>query len=87
MLYQGRIYKCSTSALTRTALERYNWPNQEKWQPFLDPKQNGSIDLSSTAAEIQQFVDNFGRPHATCAQCPTVTSSADIEHRINVVLK
>lgn len=87
MLYQGRIYKCSTTALTSTALERHGWPNLQSWQPFLDPKRNGSIDLSSTAAEVQQFVNNFGQPHATCNQCPTVTSGADIKHRINVVLK
>lgn len=87
MLYQGRIYKCSTTALTRTALERYNWPNQELWQPFLDPEQNGSIDLSCDSDRIQQFVLNFGQPHNTCAQCPTANSGAEIEHRINVVLK
>jgi hypothetical protein len=87
MLYQGRIYKCSTSALTRTALERHGWPNTEQWQPFLDDRLNGSVDLNSSDFEIQQFVNNFGHPHMTCKQCPTSISGADIEHRINVVLR
>jgi hypothetical protein len=87
MLYQGRIYKCSTSALTRTALERHSWPNLEKWQPYLDNNQNGSISLDSTDSDIQQFLNNFGRPHATCSQCPAKSSGADIEHKFNVVIK
>jgi len=87
MLYQGRIYKCSTTALTRTALEQHDWPNLAQWQPFLDPRHDGSIGLDSTDFEIDQFVNNFGRPHHVCRQCPTAHSGAEIEHRINVVLR
>lgn len=82
LLYQGRIYKCSTSALLQPTLDRFCRPNYAQWQGYL----NSGIGTDSTAAEIQEFVDNFGQAHAQCAQCPT-SGDQTIQHRITVTRK
>lgn len=82
LLYQGRIYKCSTVALLQDTLNRFCRPNYQEWQRYLNP----GISTNSTAEEIKEFVDNFGRAHAQCAQCPT-SADQPIQHRITVIRK
>jgi hypothetical protein len=82
LLYQGRIYKCSTSALLEPTLDRFGHPNSAQWQQYL----NAGVGVDSSDQEIQEFIDNFGRAHSMCGQCPSVQAPS-IEHRVTVVRK
>jgi sulfatase maturation enzyme AslB (radical SAM superfamily) len=66
LLYKDRIYKCSTSALLLDTLERFDKPNWSQWEPYIEQ----GITVDSPHKEIQAFVDNFGRLHQRCGQCP-----------------
>jgi hypothetical protein len=67
LLYQGRIYKCSTAGLLKDTLMRHDNPNWDQWESYIDP----GIGIDDNDSVIQAFVDNFGKPHAQCAQCPS----------------
>jgi len=82
LLYRGQIYKCSTSGLLQDLLAKIGNPNQTAWKPFVT---NG-ISVDSSDQEIQQFVDNFGRSHAMCGQCPTA-SQGQLLHKFTVKRK
>lgn len=87
LLINGRIYKCSTSGLMDGVLKRFDYPNIEQWEPYLDNTQNGSIGLDSTDDEIKQFVNNIRQPHATCKQCPDKNTVTAFPHQANVVFR
>jgi len=82
LLYQGRIYKCSTSALLLDTLNLHSRPNWSQWEPYIEP----GILPDSPGKLIQQFVDNFGRAHSQCRQCPTA-QSVPLSHCITVTRK
>lgn len=67
LLYNGRLYKCSTSGLLQDVLQRFNYPNQDQWQPYM---QSGLLPDCNDQA-LQEFLDNFGKPNTVCRQCPT----------------
>ena len=88
MLWKGRIYKCSTSALTKEAWSSHGSPNAEAWQEYFDNSINGSMGLECTDSDIEDFVENFGKPHSICQQCPTaIDSDSFIKHRTRVILR
>jgi len=76
LMYNGKIYKCGTLGLTPELLERFNWPNQPLWEPYIDSglTHDCSDDL------LVSFIGNFGKPHMKCAQCP---SQKDVDSIIN----
>jgi len=82
LLYQARIYKCSTSALLQDTLAKFGNPNPEQWQGFI-PRGISATDPDDV---IQEFCDNFGQPHAICGQCPSDTTTA-LDHQSTVVFK
>lgn len=82
LLYQGRIYKCSTSALLLDTLNRFNRPNWQQWQPYIE----SGIDCLDSDQVLLDFINNFGHAHARCAQCPGSTV-APLVHRITVTRK
>lgn len=82
LLYQGRIYKCSTSALLQSTLDRFGRPNDSEWGKYLEV----GIGVDSSRSEILQFVDNFGQAHAQCGQCPG-TRTLPILHPVTVTRK
>lgn len=67
LLYNNRIYKCSTSALLKDTLTRFNNPNLELWKEYMS---NG-IAINDSYKTINNFIKNFGKSHAICAQCPS----------------
>jgi hypothetical protein len=67
MLNSGRIWKCGTLALTPALLDRMNRPNWNQWQSFVDPGLGADCDEK----QLKAFVENFGKPHRLCGQCPT----------------
>lgn len=82
LLYEGRLYKCSTSALRKPLLDRFGWPNQMQWLPYVD----SGLGAECTEQELIDFVDNFGKPHTRCRQCP-VAGQGQIDHLQTVVVK
>jgi len=82
LLYQGRIYKCSTSALLRDTLERFGNPNPHEWMPYIAH----GISPQSDQQELENFVSRFGRPESICGQCPDHTAPL-IDHRLAVTVK
>lgn len=82
LLYQGNIYKCSTTALLADTLARFNSPNIAEWQQYLyQPLTPNCDDLG-----LQQFVDNFGKVHSVCGQCPDHTVPK-LNHAVTVKYK
>lgn len=67
LLYQGRIYKCSSNGLLADLLEKFNPVTREEWDQYLDP----GIGHDCTAEELDSFLSHFGRPYRTCSMCPT----------------
>jgi sulfatase maturation enzyme AslB (radical SAM superfamily) len=84
LLYQGQLYKCSTSGLLRDVLQRFGRLDHKLWQPFLV----SGLDPTCDSEQLNQFINNFGKFHAICGQCPTKknTESA-ITHLQNVHFK
>jgi organic radical activating enzyme len=84
LLYNGRLYKCGTVGLTPELLDRYNRPNWDQWQPYLVP----GLDPGCSDLELEQFVRNFGQPHAVCRQCPSSKDlSSMVDHTKTVIFK
>lgn len=82
LLWNGRLYKCSTAGLLGEILDKINPATREHWIPFVDP----GISPDSGIEDINRFIANFGRPHRICAQCPDNRRFA-IDHRSTVALK
>jgi len=77
LLYNGKIYKCSTQGLLKDTLARFNNPNYPLWEPHMVD----GISITDSVESIQEFINNFGKPHSICAMCPSVTDvGALIEH-------
>lgn len=66
LLYNGNIYKCSTAGLLADVLTRFGNPNIEHWMPYL----SSGISPDCNSEELDEFVNNFGKPDAICGQCP-----------------
>jgi organic radical activating enzyme len=81
LLHQGKIYKCSTAGLLSEVLDRFNRPNYAEWEQYID---NG-ITVNDTEPSIAEFIKNFGKPSAICAQCPTHGNA--LNHIMTVVRK
>lgn len=84
LLYSGRLYKCSTSGLLKDTLLRFNNPNFEDWAEYID---NG-LGPDCNDEELQEFLNNFGKPNKICSQCPTTDDlTSRIIHLENVTMK
>ena len=82
LLYNGKLYKCSTSGLLADVLVKFDNPNLDQWEPYL-------IDgLTPTCSdqELKDFLDNFNKPHLQCGQCPS-DSSGILNHADNILEK
>lgn len=79
LLYRGRIYKCSTSALLLDTLERSHNPNWDAWQPYV----SHGIGIDASDDDVQCFLDEFGKPTSICGQCPGKNAPA-IDHLLAV---
>lgn len=76
MLYKGKIWKCGTLALTPEILERMHHPNSTEWEPWI----NSGLTAECSDLDLTSFVNNFGKPHKLCGQCP---SSQDLESHLD----
>jgi hypothetical protein len=81
LLYNGKIYKCSTSGLLEDVLARTGFPNQEMWNEYLYE----GLSPTDSDDKIKQFLENFGKPHQMCGMCPTKNDTqSTIIHLENV---
>ena len=84
LLYNGKIYKCSTSGLLAEVLDRAGNPNIDVWSQYL----HDGISPDSSLDDIDKFLSNFGRPHQMCGMCPTKNDAQSaIVHLHNVSTK
>ena len=83
-LHDNKLFKCSIAGLTPELHKRFNRPNNQQWQPYL----NTGADINCSDTGLDQFVKNFGKPHAMCRQCPTMKDSKSIiNHKTTVAFK
>ena len=76
LLYKGKLYKCSTAGLLEDTLARFGNPNYEHWEPLIDK----GIAPNCSDSELENFLNNFGKPNSLCRQCPT---QSDVESKID----
>lgn len=74
LLYNSKIYKCSTAGLLKDTLGKLNNPNIDQWQPYID----SGISANDSWQEIFEFAKNFAQPNKICAQCPTAQDQASL---------
>jgi hypothetical protein len=78
LLYNGRIYKCSTAGLLKKTLIDNSPQNISQWSNFID---NG-IGIDDN---ISDFICNFGKANVICGQCPTADDTESIINHIDTV--
>lgn len=84
LLYQGKLYKCSTTGLLQDTMQRFKNPNRDAWAPYI----TDGLEYDCDERDLKQFVDNFGKPNKTCGQCPTrADTQAHLVHFNNVSKK
>jgi len=71
LLEQGKLYKCSTVGVLHRVLQDHNQIESPDWQPFL----NTGINFDCSDTELEQFVNNYSKPHSICKMCPTEKNS------------
>lgn len=76
LLYQGKIYKCSTSGLLVDTVTRVAPHNFSHWKKYT----TAGIAPDCSDAALLEFIDNFGRPHDQCGQCPGTQTDHKIDH-------
>jgi len=78
LLYKGKIYKCSSIAMLNDTLTRFNKQDMGQWKEFVSYQ---GIAHDDDTANIQKFVDNFGKPESICKMCPTANDNESmIDH-------
>jgi hypothetical protein len=85
LLYEGDIYKCSSIALLEKVLNDWKQTDRDNWKQYLnyDP-----ISLNSSDSEIENFIQNFGKPNKICSMCPSSKDKDSIvDHSTNVITK
>jgi len=83
LLHQGKIYKCSTSGLLSETVNRVAPGNLMQWDPYIV----SGLDSNCSDQDLKEFIDNFGKPHSQCGQCPSKQSDSVISHLNYVTLK
>ena len=83
-MFNGQLFKCSTAGLTPWILERHGNPNRELWQRYVGT----GLDPDCSDTDLKRFLNNFGKPHSICRQCPSKKDKSSlIDHKTNVTKK
>ena len=83
-LHHGQLFKCSIAGLTPELHKRFNSPNKDMWQPYL----NTGLTIDCSEKDLKNFVRNFGSPHSICRQCPTEQDKDSvIDHKNTIMIK
>lgn len=84
LLYDGKLFKCGTLALTPDMLKKTGQINKQEWKPYT----NSGMSIDASDIELGKWIKNFGKPHSLCRQCPTINNKESIiDHRKNVTFK
>jgi organic radical activating enzyme len=84
LLYNGKIYKCSSNGLLQDTLKMFDNPNFNEWQPYFDE----GISSNCSDIQLEKFIENFGKPHSMCGMCPSQKhTNSRILHYNNVSRK
>jgi organic radical activating enzyme len=84
LLYDGKLFKCGTLALTPDMLNKMGQLDKPEWANYI----NAGLDIHASDAELDKWIKNFGKPNALCRQCPTKHNTESIiDHRKNVTFK
>jgi hypothetical protein len=70
LMYQGRLYKCSTSGLLKRTLIDHNLQHDSDWAPYINYQ---GIGPDCSDEELTLYCDNFGKPLNICSMCPSQT--------------
>jgi len=81
LMVNDKIYKCSTAGLLEPTLERFGNPNFDQWKKYIPTP----ITYNSTDEKLLEFVENFGKPHKICGQCPTAADSSSYINHLTTV--
>lgn len=85
LLYEGKIYKCSSIALLEKVLGDWKQTDVNCWDKYLKYK---PITVDSDIMKIENFIYNFGKSHTICSMCPTAKDRQSmINHKTNVITK
>ena len=79
LMYQGRLYKCSTSALLKRTLTDHDLQDDPDWAPYINYQ---GIGPDCSDSELSLYCDNYNKPLEICSMCP---SSADKPWKAHVV--
>jgi hypothetical protein len=86
LLLGGKIYKCSSVALLDRVLTDWGQSISTEWQPYVTDYQ--PLTLDSNQEQIDQFLNNFGKPYYTCAMCPSAKDvNSIVDHKSTVSTK
>jgi len=84
LLYQGKIYKCSSSGLLDGVLARRQYPNRAQWEKYLIE----GLSVTDSNQSLHSFIDNFGKPNDICTMCPSKQHTESIlDHYQHVKFK
>lgn len=84
LLYNGRLYKCSSIALLEKTLTDWQ-QDHSKWSPYLS--YNG-ISHDCSDLELEQFINSFGKAESICSMCPSkLDVSSQLDHTSTVMTK
>lgn len=85
LLFNGKIYKCSSIALLSKVLDDWGHVDDPDWEPYA--KGHG-LSIGCSDHDLQKFINNFGKPAGICRMCPTSDNiEAIVDHKANVVEK
>ena len=83
LLYNGKIYKCSTSGLLEDTIKKVAPDLRSHWDQYIV----AGLEANCGDTELIDFINNFGQPHPQCGQCPTSNNNSTIEHYKFVKIK
>jgi len=83
LFVDGKLYKCSTVGLLDRVLRDHGQLKDPDWQEFL----NTGLPLDCSDEELQDYVNNYRKPHTICKMCPTSADQPWYEHPSNVTSK
>jgi sulfatase maturation enzyme AslB (radical SAM superfamily) len=87
LLYNGKLYKCSSLGMLERVLGDHNQLTDPDWAPYVT---NQGLGIDCTDKELQVWADNFGLPIKECSMCPTARDNPfhphypDVINRINI---
>lgn len=83
LLYNNRLYKCSSIALLDKVLSDWGQTSNKAWQPYLN-YQGIAPDCSNS--ELSTFLDHFGKVESICSMCPTEKNHSSLLSHANTTI-